>query len=178
MKKSIVIITGLALLILAIIFDKQIANNIVNYRTTFLTLAMLMFSTIGAAIVVFLVVTLLFIKDRKKREYLPLLWLTIIGSLLAGLALKYLIARPRPMVLPLEIKNSFSFPSTHAVAVFAPLALIDKEFPKLKWVWLAIALLVLLSRVYLGVHYLSDVIAGALIGYMAGLLLLLLTKNI
>ena len=164
-------------LILAIIFDNKIAYSVVNYRNNFLTALMLSFSFIGSSLMVFIITTLLFISDKRKRSYIPVLWLTLLIAVGLGFFIKLLVARPRPEFLPLEIKNSYSFPSGHALAVFAPLALIDKEFPKLKWFWFCIALIVLFSRLYLGVHYLSDVIAGALIGYLTGLFVLIVTKN-
>ncbi len=176
MKKTI-LITSLVLLILAVIFDKELALFFVSYRSPFLTALMFSFSFIGSFFMVFLLTTLLFVKDRRKRHYIPALWLTLLAAAGIGLLLKYFIARPRPNLMPLEVKDSFSFPSIHAVAVFAPLALLDLEYPKLKWFWLGIAVIVVFSRLYLGSHYLSDVIAGALIGYIAGLLVLIATKN-
>ena len=139
---------------------------------------MFFISFLGSALVVAILTTLLFVYDKKKRQYIPLLWLTLLVAFTITFILKYLVARPRPNIMPLEIINSFSFPSGHAIAVFAPLVLIDKEFPKLKWLWLVFAILVLISRLYLGVHYLSDVVAGALIGYITGLLILSVTRNI
>ena len=52
------------------------------------------------------------------------------------------------------------------------MAILDKEFPKMKWIWLTIAVVVALSRLYIGVHYLSDVIAGGILGYFVGLVII------
>ena len=166
------------LLLVSLVFDKEIAYSIVNYRSEFITPIMFGFSFIGSSIAVFLLTTILFSYDKKKRDYIPLLWLTLFVAFVLGFLLKYIIARPRPEISPLQVNNNFSFPSGHAIAVFSVLALIDKEFPKLKFVWLSIAVIVLFSRVYLGVHYMSDVIAGGLIGYITGLFVLTITKNI
>ena len=177
MKKGVIIGTGLVLLMLGIIFDRQIAFSITNYRTPILTGFMHTVSFIGSALGVIIITSVLFLYDRKKRSYIPVLLLTLISAIAISYILKYLVARPRPNILPLEIKNSFSFPSTHAAAIFAPFLLIDNSFPKLKWLWLALAMLVIVSRVYLGVHYLSDVIAGALLGYIMGIVILRITNN-
>ena len=87
--------------------------------------------------------------------------------------LKFVIGRARPFEL-LDIRGlvshiGSSFPSAHAAAVFSSLAVLDKEFRKFKWIWLGIAFLVAFSRIYLGVHYLSDVAFGALVGLGSGL---------
>jgi undecaprenyl-diphosphatase len=63
---------------------------------------------------------------------------------------------------------NFSFPSFHAMFVFSLLPLLNKQYSKFKYVWIIFAILVAFSRVYLGVHYLSDVLAGAIIGYLIG----------
>lgn len=178
MKKGAIIIPGIILLIISIIFDNEIASSVVRLHIDLLTNMLSLISFLGSALFVIIITSILFLYDRKTRHYIPVLWLTLLVSIGIGLLLKYFIARPRPNFVPLEFKNSFSFPSTHAIAVFAPLALLDKEFPKVKWIWLSIAILVLFSRIYLGVHYLSDVVAGALLGYIIGLIILIITKHI
>lgn len=176
MKKSIIIFSGIILIIISILFDKEIVSSVLFYRTSILTTLMHGISFFGSAIVVLVMTTLLFLYDKNKRKYIPLLWLTLIVSFGTALILKYLIARPRPILSPLELEDSYSFPSGHAVAIFAPLLLIDKLFPKIKWLWLALGTLVLISRIYLGVHYMSDVIGGALIGYIIGIITLEVTN--
>ena len=52
--------------------------------------------------------------------------------------------------------------------VFSALPVLSKEFKKLKYAWLVFACLVAFSRVYFGLHYLSDVLGGAIIGYLIG----------
>ena len=58
----------------------------------------------------------------------------------------------------------------HALAAFAALPILDKEFPKLRVFWILFAFFVAVSRLYFSFHYFSDVVAGALIGYGIGLL--------
>ena len=52
--------------------------------------------------------------------------------------------------------------------VFCAVPLLSKEFPKFRYVWIFLACLVGFSRIYFGFHFLSDVIAGAVIGYLLG----------
>lgn len=63
-----------------------------------------------------------------------------------------------------------SFPSGHSTAIFAVVVPIVATFPSLGYVLLPVAALVSLSRIYLGLHYPSDCIAGAVIGSGIGLL--------
>jgi undecaprenyl-diphosphatase len=73
-------------------------------------------------------------------------------------------------ILNLVNESDSSFPSGHAAAVFSTVYILDREFPKIKWFWIGIAILVSFSRIYLGVHYLTDVVVGALIGYTISLI--------
>ena len=64
--------------------------------------------------------------------------------------------------------GSYSFPSSHAVNNFAVSVFFYRLFPKLKWILLVSATLIALSRTYVGVHYPSDILFGALLGMLIG----------
>ena len=88
--------------------------------------------------------------------------------------LKDLVHRIRPcMVLPDAITpigctGTYSFPSSHAFNNFAAATFIYRFFPKLKWALFLTALLIAVSRIYLGLHYPSDVLGGAVLGAIFG----------
>ena len=90
--------------------------------------------------------------------------------------LKEGIARPRPChVLPdlemiIRCSNSFSFPSNHASNTFAAATLMSLCFRNTTLLAFALALLVCYSRVYLKVHYPSDILGGAIYGSLIGYL--------
>ena len=98
--------------------------------------------------------------------------------------LKHLIGRIRPCnVLPdvrilVTCTESFSFPSSHAVNNFAAAMFFSKIYPKFKWTFFIVATLMALSRPYVGVHYPSDIIGGALIGIVFGYIFAYLAMKI
>jgi len=70
----------------------------------------------------------------------------------------------------IRCSNSFAFPSNHASNTFAAATLISLCFRNTALLALALALLVCYSRVYLKVHYPSDVLGGAIYGSLIGYL--------
>jgi undecaprenyl-diphosphatase len=103
-----------------------------------------------------------------------------IGVTLVIQVLKATIARVRPYnalagITVLKTEKDYSFPSGHSAAAFATAITLSRFFPAISISCLGIAFLIGCSRVYIGVHYPSDVIAGSLIsGLMTtGILLFL-----
>lgn len=73
------------------------------------------------------------------------------------------LSRPVPEPL-LESPSTFSFPSGHATVSFACATVLALAVPRLRWQLYALAALIAFSRVYVGVHYPFDVLAGAVLG--------------
>jgi undecaprenyl-diphosphatase len=102
------------------------------------------------------------------------------ASLAAGVAtitvalLKEVTDRARPPVAEssvqplIAIPDSTSFPSGHAATAFAAATAVALVYPRFRVPVLLLAALVALSRVYLGVHYWSDVLVGSLFGVAVG----------
>ena len=97
--------------------------------------------------------------------------------------LKALIDRPRPTLRYAEPKalvpvpHDASFPSGHAATSFAGATILSFSFPRLAPVFYLLATAVAFSRVYVGVHYPLDVIGGAALGTLVGLLTIYLVRR-
>ena len=123
---------------------------------------------------IILIAYFLFIK--KRRWYSIKIPVVALSSLVLMFSLKYLFRRSRPLTPLLEQARGYSFPSGHALMSFTFYGLlIYLAWLNVKNVWFkwfiitALALLIFvigLSRVYLRVHYASDVIAGYCVGCM------------
>ncbi len=120
--------------------------------------------------ILFVVVSIVFLYEEGKQRWVVPLMMSALCSIVFSVLLKMLIARQRPdMVGILDMSfTKYSFPSSHTALVFAALPILDKEFKKIKIFWITFAIVVGLSRIYFNVHFFSDVIAGALLGYLLG----------
>jgi undecaprenyl-diphosphatase len=111
---------------------------------------------------------------KGKLAVLGVILLIVVTDQTGYRLLKEFFARPRPcdiltdVLTPLGCTGTFSFPSNHALNNFAAALFFYRLFPKLKWVLFITAALISISRVYLGLHYPSDIIGGAIIGLAFG----------
>jgi dolichol kinase len=111
--------------------------------------------------------------EKHLRKQFILISLAFATALEASFLLKMIFMTPRPYetwaTSPLEISTVFSFPSMHATFIFAALPFFQKgNLRPYRFLWIIFATLVAFSRVYIGVHYVSDVLAGAGLGYAIG----------
>lgn len=154
-------------------FDQAVREWVHRYASPGMTRAMTAISLLGYnVLIVELVIALAVFAKLKWRR--AALWLTVAmaGSLVLDLTLKYIYHRTRPTAYFGMAPHSYSFPSGHAMCSFCfygvLAGLLSARTKPLAWrllIWFAAAALVIsigLSRIYLGVHYPSDVVAGYL----------------
>ena len=147
-------------------------------RNDLLTPVMRFLTHLGDAGFLWIVCTILFLLWRKRRGTGICMTFSLLCSLLVNnLLLKNLVARTRPyeavegLSRIIEAQVDLSFPSGHAGSSFAAAVAVFLTCPKRIGIpALALAALISLSRLYVGVHYPTDVIAGALIGSAAAVL--------
>ena len=148
----------------------------------FMTKIMDLISLLGwkGAFLILLSLTLIFFKKTRRFGTAMAIGLAV-GVLFVNVYLKVVVARPRPYtheeyaalwaLVGQNVESDFCFPSGHTNAAFAamvPVFILGKK----RWSWLALVFGVLMavSRVYLVVHYPTDVIGGMITGTVAGMI--------
>ena len=133
------------------------------------------FSGLGASILLW-ALTGLWLFFHEEREGKHVFWRVFIAAALGGILvetiLKPIIGRVRPSVdmgaLVIAPASGNSFPSGHATISWALAVVLSSVERVYTPIWYLLALLISLSRIYLGVHFPSDIFAGALIGFAIG----------
>ncbi|MCR5539764.1 MAG: phosphatase PAP2 family protein [Ruminococcus sp.] len=147
-----------------------------NIRTDALTPIVkgITYSANGGAILIAAALILMIIPKTRKLGFLCAAAL-VFNTLICNVILKNIIARVRPYEVIDDLKlmvgkqNDWSFPSGHASGGFCMSTVIFREAPrKIGIPVLIFALLISLSRLYVGVHYPSDVICGIILGTLTG----------
>lgn len=111
-------------------------------------------------------------RSRALKGLLALIIAVAAADLVSYRIIKALVPRDRPAVAGLQVElrsahhSGNSFPSNHAANVFAAATMITFLHPPFFLIAFFIAISVAYSRVYVGVHFPSDVLAGAVIGYL------------
>ena len=147
--------------------DTAALDAIQGMRCAFLDAVMPFISKLGDGGAIW--IALMLFRKTRRTGYMLALSL-VLGLLIGNLTLKPLIARVRPydanpdFVLLIDRLSDYSFPSGHTLASFEAAAVLLMQYRAKAVPALVLALLIAFSRLYLYVHYPSDVLAGALLG--------------
>lgn len=174
-------------------FDLSIFEWVQSIQNNILDMFFKYYTMLGEAGILFIVIAIALLITRRYRKVgfamIVALAIMVVGN---NLILKNIFARPRPFnldpdayawwfkvyVFPeiVEKPSSFSFPSGHSSSAFA-VAFVAMFYSR-KWgfINLFLAILMAFSRVYVEVHYPSDVIAGVLVGLIYALLAAIVVK--
>lgn len=160
-----------------------------NVRNPVLTPILRLITTLGNGGAVWIVLAVLLLCIPKTRKVGCMAVMALLGTLLVNnMILKNLVARTRPyeviegLTYIVMRPTDFSFPSGHAGCSFAVACIMFRRLPRRYGIpALVLAILISLSRLYVGVHYPSDVlfgmISGILISYGAEMLVSRLWKR-
>ncbi len=143
-------------------------------------------SGIGAGgFIWFILSIVLFIREEKRDHwfFLPVILAGAASQFITMVILKNLFGRSRPPIslgtihvgMPL---SDYSFPSGHATFAFALATVLAHKEPRLTYFFYGLACLICISRIYLGNHYPSDVIAGSIVGWGIGVGCLWIEKKV
>lgn len=160
-----------------------ISNNIISENRTNIVKVITNITSPLMVIITALILVIV-IKDKKIKISLVinLLGVTIINNLI-----KVIVARPRPDINRLVTETGYSFPSGHSITsmvfygylVYLIYKYIDNKKIKIPLMIFLILLIPIigLSRIYLGVHYTSDVLCGFLLGIVYLILFISISKK-
>lgn len=177
-KKYLIIISILLLIFLSmlgvvlfdknLVFDSSIYETLIGVRCSFLDKFFKTITWFGNPVTIVGVVVIFIAIFRNKDSVL--LTISALDSVIVNTIIKHIVKRYRPNVLRLVSESGYSFPSGHAmisVCVYGflfYLAMIRIKNKYLRWVsCFVLGFLMIgigISRIYVGVHYASDIIAG------------------
>ena len=150
-------------------FDATVYNFIIQFKSDFLTKIMIFISFL-CSFWFLLLISVIFMLACKKKRMVFYIVLNLLLCFLLNQTMKFTFLRNRPLDINLIIENGYSFPSGHSMLSLAFYGLFiyliwhlkKTRFEKLILVvpLLILVLLIGISRIYLGVHYASDVLAG------------------
>ena len=159
---------GIVLFDKDLVFDKAIYNFIISFRCDALDKFFKTITVLGNPLSIVIVVAVCAFIFRNKNGLL--LIISALDSVIVNTIIKYIVRRDRPDVLRLISQGVYSFPSGHAmisVCVYGFLFYLDCSKIKKPWLkYISATILGILiigvgiSRIYVGVHYASDIIAG------------------
>ncbi len=159
---------GIVLFDKDLVFDKAIYNFIISFRCDALDKFFKTITVLGNPLSIVIVVAVCAFIFRNKNGLL--LIISALDSVIVNTIIKYIVRRDRPDVLRLISQGGYSFPSGHAmISVCVYGFLFYLACSKIKKPWLKyisatiLGILIIgvgISRIYVGVHYASDIIAG------------------
>lgn len=158
-------------------FDNSVTDYVLSHRSPALDTYFKMVTDIGDVegyVIVTIIAAIISWAVLKKWKYMLQIGIVMIISALSNLALKRVFNRARPTIEQLVTADGLSYPSGHAMAAMSFYGFLIYLFYKmkmnkiLKYTGMLLAALLILSigisRIYLGVHYPSDIVAGFIAG--------------
>lgn len=154
------------------------------FRCGFLDVIVPIFTFFGNAGWIWIVISVLLMAFRKHRKAGITLAVGLIGQLLVcNLLLKNLIARDRPcwlvedVELLVDLPTDYSFPSGHTMVCFIAATILAMYNRKWGYIAFPVAVLMGFTRLYLYVHFPTDVVGGAVLGVLLGVAVTLLMRK-
>lgn len=165
--------------------EMSILQGIQNIHNGLLDSIMVFITSLGNAGIIWIVLAVIFLFSKKYRKCGIAMALALLFSFIFGnVILKNIFERPRPswvdtnVMLLIKNPTDFSFPSGHSFASFAGATVIFMYHKKEGIAALILAGLIAFSRLYLFVHYPSDVVLGSLFGVASAIVAVMIVNRI
>ena len=146
-----------------------------NISCPFLDAVVPKLTMLGNAGIIWIIAGVLLLCTKKYRRQGALVLMGLLAGLLVGnVALKHLVARSRPCWLDPSVQlliatpTDYSFPSGHTLSSTIAATILTKTDRRFGYVAIPLAVLIAMSRLYLYVHFPSDVFTAALLGLLIG----------
>lgn len=156
-----------------------------HIRNGFLDVVVPFYTNLGDDGIIWIVLGLVMLIPKKTRKCgIMVLAALLVMLVVNNIILKNLIARPRPcatypeLVELVKIPHSYSFPSGHTVSAMCVAFTILFQHKKLGIITLILAFLMGLSRLYVGVHFPTDVYGGIIVGALIALSVYFMEKKL
>ncbi len=171
----------------SIYIDKSVYDFICdNFMSERMTNIVKILTSLGSALVVIILTIVLFIAIKNKRIAVSIVINLIVITILNNL-LKIIFLRPRPNVNNLILESGYSFPSGHSstsMAFYGYLIYLIYKYVNNKKIKISLIIFLSLvivaiglSRIYLGVHYASDVLGGFLLAIVYLIIFITITNK-
>lgn len=155
-------------------FDLNIYNFIFSLQSTWFTLFMRVISSLASATVIIATLICILVLFKNKKVFYNFAGIALISKII-NVIIKNTVKRPRPDVLfRLSFESGYSFPSAHTMVATCFYGFIiylilnqvkNKKIKNISTLLLSLLIFLIgISRIYLGVHYATDVIAGFIFG--------------
>ena len=176
-------------------FDQSVTlaiHRLYEFAGDFFTPFFEFISFLGKDGIILVLLSLALMLFKKTRRFgTAMLFGVALGALITNCCLKILIARPRPyadegglfyqlwLTVGQNMESDKSFPSGHTTAAFATMTAVFMSGKKsVSWTAFIFAVLMGIARIYLVVHFPSDVLAGIIVGVLAGVIGTLVSRKV
>ena len=153
-----------ALFLVSIFADNALLNIVSEIRASPLDMIAKALASVSLLQILVVIAIVLLMKKIHLRRWL-LAYVAASGIVWLS---KLTFARSRPfeigIIQSMIAETGYSFPSGHATVLFAAFPIMIDAFPRYRYFIASVFLVLILSRVYVGIHYFSDIFGGALLG--------------
>ncbi|MBV4425721.1 phosphatase PAP2 family protein [Clostridium tyrobutyricum] len=166
-------------------FDNSILQFIQNNMHGYIMdKLMILVTSLGDMGIIWIAIAILLIANKKYRHigYMTVMAI-ILGAVFGEVILKHIFQRPRPFIavhtlnVLISKPTSSSFPSGHTTAAFAAAGILSECFKKYGVAFWILAVLIAFSRLYLYMHYPTDVMGGIALGLICSRLTFYIFKR-